>query len=115
MSAFLYSLLLTLAVECAALLPLYKAIGQATLPHKRVAGIGFSVNLLTNPTLNLLLFFVTTLWPALRVPAIILLELLAVLTEAILYHSLLALNKQKSAFLSLLLNALSFSVSLLLL
>ena len=71
------------------------------------------VNLLTNPALNVLLIAAASLLGASAyIPALIALELLAVVAEALVYRKLCSYSIQKAFAFSALLNAASFALGL---
>ena len=104
---FLLYLLLTIAVEGAAILIIFR--------RKKYVYYSVLCNLLTNPTMNLLLK--TSVWllgSGVYFYAMVLLELAVVAVEAYVYYYICGFGLRKSAILSAFLNALSFAAGLLL-
>lgn len=109
MSALLWlptCLALTVAIECGAAALLFRQ------RHKVYAVL--LCNLLTNPLVNLTLLLVSAFAPEHYAPALALLEAGALLAEGWLLAQLLPLPRLRALALSLLLNALSFGIGLLL-
>lgn len=74
----------------------------------------FLCNLLTNPALNYLLILAGSLFVGAYAPMLILLEAAVVIIEAFVYKELFPIKLLPAIGVSLLLNAASFSVGLLL-
>lgn len=103
--AFLISLLLTVVLEGLAMLLLFR----------RMDYVYFSLlgNLLTNPTLNLLLLAAVHLaGPAAYWPSLAILEIAAILVECHILRLLCGFSAPKALGVSLLLNILSCSAGL---
>ena len=103
---FLWSLLLTIAVEGAATLIIFR----------RKIYVYYSVlcNLLTNPAMNLLL--AGTIWlfgGSAYYPALVVAELAVVYVEAAAYMYICGFRMKKAVILSAFLNALSFIAGIL--
>ncbi|MGN0784409.1 MAG: hypothetical protein ACI4MR_01940 [Candidatus Aphodomorpha sp.] len=70
-------------------------------------------NVLTNPVLNFLLLLIVRWRPALYMPLLALLEVIAVAVEGYTMHRLVPLSRFRALCFSLLLNAVSFGTGLL--
>jgi len=105
--AVLWALLLTLAIECAAILIIFR--------KKEYAYYCVLCNLLTNPALNLLLYLTVIVFGRkFYYPVLIPAEVAVVFVEAVVYDYICRLGIVKAVMLSTLLNALSFAAGLLL-
>jgi hypothetical protein len=85
-------------------------------PRRRWLSVGLLCNVLTNPLLNCLQIVFYLLWPNTVAlwSFILILELLVVWGEAWFYRNLLKVTSGKALMVSLLCNALSFGLGLLL-
>ena len=103
---FLLALLLTIAVEGAAILLIFR--------RKKYAYYSLLCNLLTNPAMNALLLISSWLL-GMRVyyPALAVAEITVVIVEAIVYNYICGFGMKKAAALSVFLNALSFAAGIL--
>ena len=82
---------------------------------KRIIYCSFLCNLLTNPVLNLAVFAALTFWGKKYYFAVLIpMETAVVIAEAYIYHVLCAFTAKKSLLISLLANAVSFVVGLML-
>jgi len=106
-SAILRALLLTVAIECAAVLIVFR--------QKKYVYYCVLCNLLTNPALNLLLsIFVSLFGVRAYYPVLIPAEIAVIFIEAAVYDYICGFGMRKAVKLSALLNAISFTVGSLL-
>lgn len=90
------------------------------LIYRKLRYVWYSVicNLLTNPALNLIMLLCAPLLSGsavLTYGLLALLELAAVTAEGMIYHRLISIGAFRSVMLSLLLNAISFALGVMLL
>lgn|GEM_PF-4040390 len=100
-------LFITVTIEFLLLLVYFS--GRESINKKNILVFSVAVNLITNPTANLLLTLVTTyLKPSISFPYLLATELLTVLVESVLINRYLAFRWSKAFVISLSVNAVSF-------
>jgi len=104
--AILRAFLLTAAIECAAVLIIFR--------QKKYAYYCVLCNLLTNPALNLLLSIIVSLFgTSAYYPVLIPAEIAVVFIEAVAYDYICGFGMGKAVKLSAFLNAISFAAGVL--
>ena len=105
--AILRPFLLTVAIECAAVLIIFR--------QKEYVYYCLLCNLLTNPAMNLLLIlFVSIFRMSVYYPVLIPAEIAVVFVEAVVYDYICGFGMRKAVILSAFLNAISFAAGILL-